>query len=294
MTWELALEIILDALKDSALVFAFVFAFHFLLSFFDHQIADFLIERKKTGPLFGSLFGLIPQCGTSVLGADLYIKKYITMGTLIALFLSCSDEAFIAILASGSNKTIMILPLIGLKFAIGCLIGILVDLIFRHQEIHEAKEEEHEHVGEYECPEHHHHHDHENKVQQHFVHPLLHSLEIFAYVLIINLLIGFIIGFVGEENFSNFIQTNKYLAPLFTSIIGLIPNCASSLLITELYIEGSLSFGALLSGLLVNSGLGMMMLLKNRKAIKNIPLIIIICLSIAIISGYITCLIIGF
>ena len=293
MTWELALDIILDSLKDSALVFAFVFAFHFLLSFFDHQIADFLIKRKKTGPAFGSLFGLIPQCGTRVLGADLYIKKYITMGTLIALFLSCSDEAFIAILTAWNDKTIYILPLIGLKIAIGCAIGIIVDLIFHKQDLHEVEEEEHEHVGEYECPEHHHHH-HESKVQKHVVHPLLHSLEIFGYVLAINLALGFIIGFVGEENFSNFIHANKYLAPLFASSIGLIPNCASSLLITELFIEGSLSFGALLSGLLVNSGLGMMMLLKNRKVAKNIPLIILICFLIAVLSGYITCLIMGF
>ena len=294
MTWEIAFDIILDSLKDSALVFAFVFVFHLLLSFFDHQIADFLIRRKKTGPVFGSLFGLIPQCGASVLGADLYIKRYISIGTLIALFLSCSDEAFIAMIASGSNKTIYILPLIGLKFAIGCGIGMIIDLFFRKQELHEiTEEEEHEHVGEYECPEHHHHH-HESPVQKHVIHPLLHSLEIFGYVFAINLALGFLIGFIGEENFSNFIQSNRYLAPLFTSIIGLIPNCASSLLITELFINGSLSFGALLSGLLVNSGLGMMMLLKNRKSIKNIPLIILICFFIAILSGYITCLIIGF
>ena len=144
MTWEVALDIILDSFKDSVLVFAFVFVFHFLLSFFDHQIANFLIKRKKTGPIFGSLFGLIPQCGTSVLGADLYIKKYITIGTLVALFLSCSDEAFIAILTSGSGKTIYILPLIGLKFLIGCTIGIIIDLIFRKQELNEVKEENEE------------------------------------------------------------------------------------------------------------------------------------------------------
>ena len=291
MTWEIALDIILDALKDSALVFAFVFLFHLLLSFIDNKVAYFLTKRKKTGPIFGSIFGLIPQCGTSVLGADLYIKKYITIGTLIAVFLSCSDEAFIAILTSGSKNTIMILPLIGLKIAIGMGVGSLVDLIFRKQEIIEVKEEEHEHVGEYECPEHIHK---ESKVHKHFLHPLFHSLEIFAYVLAINLVLGFLIALVGEENFMNFLSSNKYLSPLFASIIGLIPNCASSLFITELFIDNAISFGALLSGLLVNSGLGMMMLLKNRRGVKNIPIIILICFLIAILSGYITCLIIGF
>ena len=290
MTWEIALSIILDALKDSGLVFAFVFLLHFLLSFIDKKLSHLLIKRKKTGPIFGALFGLIPQCGTSVLGADLYIKRYITIGTLIAIFLSCSDEGFIAILTSGSSKTIMVLPLIGLKLAIGITIGIIVDLIFHKQElVEEEKEEDHE----YECPEHHHHHN-ENKVQKHLVHPLLHSLEIFAYVLAINLTIGFIIGFVGEENFVSFMLQNKYLSPLFASLVGLIPNCASSLLITELYLSNTLSFGAMLSGLLVNSGLGMMLLLKNRKSAKDILLIIGICFIVAILSGYITCLIIGF
>ena len=81
MTWELAWDIILDALKDSALVLAFVFVIHVIISFFEHQLANFLIKRKKTGTLFGALFGLVPQCGTSILGADLYIRKYISITT---------------------------------------------------------------------------------------------------------------------------------------------------------------------------------------------------------------------
>ena len=286
MTWELALEIILDALKDSGIAFAFVFLVHVLISFFETQIASFLTKRRKTGVIFGSLFGLIPQCGTSVLGSDLYIKKYITIGTLVAVFLSCSDEAFITILTSGSSKTIMILPLIGLKFAIGVVIGLAVDLIFRKQDINNE-----EYVDDHECHVHHHEN---NNLHKHLIHPLIHSLQIFAYILVINLVIGFIIGFVGEENFMNFMISSKYLSPLYCSIVGLIPNCASSLLITELYLDGAIPFGALLAGLLVNSGLGMMLLLKNRKAAKNVLLIITVCFATALVSGYITCLISGF
>ncbi len=285
MIWELALDICLDALKDSALAFIFVFLVHVIISFFDTKIESFLTKRRKTGVVFGSLFGLIPQCGTSVLGADLYIKKYITLGTLIAVFLSCSDEAFIAILTSGSPKTIMILPLIGLKFAIGVLVGIIVDLIYRRQDLKEEPAE----IEEHECCTHHHKN---TKVHKYLVHPLIHSLEIFAYLLVISLIIGFIIGFVGEDNFKNFLLSSKYLSPLYCSVIGLIPNCASSLLITELFIDGALPFGALLAGLLVNSGLGMMLLLKNAKQCgKVIFLIIGICFITALISGYISCLI---
>lgn len=287
MTWELALEIILDSLKDSGLVFAFVFLLHVIIAFFDTQIETFLSKRRKTGVVFGSLFGLIPQCGTSVLGADLYIKKYISLGTLVAIFLSCSDEAFIAILTSGSPKTIMILPLIGLKFAIGVVVGILIDLIYRKQDINKDEPFEDDH----ECHVHHHKN---NKLHKFFIHPLIHSLQIFAYVLVINLAIGFIIGFVGEENFTNFMLSSKYLSPLYCSIFGLIPNCATSLLITELYLENTLPFGALLAGLLVNSGLGMMLLLKNFKKTKNTLLVIGICFLVAVASGYLTCLISGF
>lgn len=286
MTWELVLNIFLDALKDSALVFAFVFLIHLLLSFIENRLSNYLIRHQKLAPMFGSLFGIIPQCGTSVMGADLYIKKYISIGTLVAIFLSCSDEAFIAILTSGiPSKMIMVLPLIEVKFAIGFIVGLLIDLIHKEELVTEEVHEEET------C---HTHHTHNSGVHKHLIHPLIHALEIFAYVFVINMVLGLIIGAVGENNFANFIQMNKYLTPLFSSIIGLIPNCASSLLLSELFIEGNLSFGSLLAGLLVNSGLGMMVLLRNRKSAKNIWIIILICFLVAVVSGYITCLIFGF
>ena len=287
MTWVLFLDILLDALKDSVLIFAFVFLFHVILSFIENPVSNFLIKRKKTSPIFGALFGLIPQCGTSVVAADLYIKRFITIGTLIAVFLSCSDEALLVLLSAWNEKTLAIFPLIGLKLATGILFGLLIDLIIRHQKVEEV-----DHIEEEkEC----HHHHHENTpAHAHLIHPLLHALKIFVYVLIINLLLGLLIGFVGEENFVNFMLTNRYLAPLFTSIIGLIPNCASSVLITELYLSGTLSFGALFAGLLVNSGLGMMVLFKEYKNIKKTLLILGICFIIAVSLGYLTCLINGF
>lgn len=280
-------EIIFDALKDSLLVFCFVFLVHLIISYFENNLSNFLVRRKKTGPLFGSIFGLVPQCGTSVIGADLYLKKYISLGTLIAVFLSCSDEAFIALLTSGSERTFMIVPLIGIKFVVGFFVGIVVDLVFRKQDINYVDKEIEHHT----C----HVHDKENSyLHQHLMHPLLHSLEIFLYVLVINLAIGFIIAGVGEDNFKAFLDTNKYLTPLFACIIGLIPNCSSSLLLTELFVSNNLSFGALCGGLLVNSGLGMMVLIKNRRSWKNIFLILTICLFVALVSSYVICLINGF
>ena len=287
MTWEIASEVLLDALKDSAIVFAFVFVFHLLLSFIEDKLSSFLTKNKKLSPLFGSLFGIIPQCGTSVLAADLYIKKYVTFGTLAAVFLSCSDEAVLVLLTHPSEKTIMVLPLIGSKFVIGFAIGYLVDLLYRKQEVIKPEEDPKDVI----CEEHHHK---DTKLHKHLIHPLIHSLEIFAYVLVINICLGLIIASVGEENFANFLLSNRYAAPVYAALIGLIPNCASSVLLSELYLTGYLSFGALLAGLLMNSGLGMMILLKHKSCWKQTLIIIGVCFTVAVMFGYIACLIAGF
>ena len=286
MTWVIFLDILLDSLKDSILVFAFVFLFHVILSFVETPVSNFLIKRKKTSPIFGALFGLIPQCGTSVVAAELYIKRYITFGTIIAIFLACSDEALLVLLGAWNEKTLMIFPLIGLKLITGIVFGLLIDLIIRKQHVEDV-----DHVEEEkECHTHH----HENTpAHVHLIHPLLHSLKILAYVFVINLVLGLIIGFVGEENFANFMISNKYLTPLFSAIVGLIPNCASSVLITELYLSSTLSFGALFAGLLVNSGLGLMILIRHKE-IKKALILIGVCFLIAVSLGYLTCLIVGF
>ena len=288
MTWDIAKDVILDSLKDSALVFAFIFIFHIFISIFEDRIAKVMTKRGVNGPLIGSLFGLVPQCGTSVLAADLYIKKYLTLGTICAVFLSCSDEALILLLSHPTEKTIMVLPLVALKFLIGFGVGILIDLIYKKQDITPEVEEE---LVDVTC-EHHHHKD--NHIHKYFLHPLFHALEIFAYVLVINISLGLIIAYVGEDNFANFMTSNKYFAPLFASTVGLIPNCASSVLISELYIGGSIPFGALLSGLLVNSGLGIMVLIKNKTTVKKALIILGICFLVSLVFGYLTCLVTGF
>ena len=287
MTWELFGDILLDSLKDSIIIFAFVFLFHVILSFIETPVSNFLIKRKRVSPIFGSLFGLVPQCGTSVVAAELYIKRYITLGTIIAVFLSCSDEALLALITAWDKRSLAVFPLIGLKLATGIVIGMLVDLVIRHQKIDKV-----DHIEEEtECHTHH----HENTpAHAHLIHPLIHAIKVFIYIFIINVALGTIIGFVGPEKFSAFMISNRFLSPLFSAIIGLIPNCASSLLITELYISGSISFGALFAGLLVNSGLGVMVMLKDRKYLKNALLIVLFCFVVAVILGYLTCLVNGF
>lgn len=287
MTWDIAKIVLLDALKDSALVFGFVFIIHIIIDIFEDKIARILTKNRVLGPLFGSIFGLVPQCGTSVIGADLYIKKYITLGTLTSIFLACSDEAFILLLTHPSKDTIMVLPLIGIKLLVGFSVGMVIDLLYRKQEILTPIEE----VSDVVCEEHHHKHV---KLHKYFIHPLVHSLEIFAYVFIINVSLGLIIASVGEANFTNFMLSSKYASPVLASLVGLIPNCASSVFITELFISHHLSFGALVAGLLVNSGLGIVMLLKHKQTLKSAGIVLLISFITAIFIGYIICLIGGF
>ncbi|MDD7736324.1 MAG: putative manganese transporter [Bacilli bacterium] len=296
MTFQDVLDILVDSLLESLIVLAFVFAIYVLLSFVEVKIAKKISKENKLSPLFGSLFGLVPQCGVSVVASDLYLKEHITMGTLVAIFLSCNDEAIPLLIASHNEKALSVIPLVILKFVIGFIVGFVLDWIIRdrkHVEDHldHCHHEEEVHVG---CCHHHIDDEKENKIKKYLVHPLIHSLKIFAYVFAITFAFSLIIALVGEDNIKGFLQSNKYLSPLFSVIIGLIPNCASSVLISELYVMNGLSFGSLLGGLLMNSGLGLVYLLKSKKNIKNTLLIVGVCFLVSIICSYLVCLIIGF
>ena len=263
------LDVLLDAALDGLKVMAIAFLIYFILAFFTEKWMKVLHRNSKAAPLFGSLVGLIPQCGVPVVGADLYLKRRITTGTIIAIFLACSDEALPVLI--GSEKWYMIFPLLGIKIVLGFLVGTIVDL-FIHDELDDtviiSDEDKH------------------SKLHHYLIHPLLDALKVFAYVFIINFLFGTMIHFIGEENILNFLKSNMYLSPIFTILLGIIPNCAPSLLMSELYIMGGIPFGALLAGLSVNAGLGFIFLLKNSKMWKRNLLILGILVLASILVGY--------
>jgi hypothetical protein len=283
---------VLDALKDSSITFGVVFLVYFILSFCETWLSEKLVRSRRMSPLFGSIFGLVPQCGASVVAADLYLKDRISVGTLIAVFIACSDEA-LPIIASSPAKGIMALPLIGLKFVLALAVGYLVDLIIRPKAVPEEEKDvpDKVHIG---CCGHEIDDEEENKWHKHLFHPLIHSLKIFAYVFIINVIFNILITYVGEDNMAAFISQNKYLAPLYSVLVGLIPNCASSVVISELFIRGQLSFGAALGGLIVNAGLGFTVLFRDRKYLKKTFAILGVLMFVGLAAGYITCLIMGF
>ena len=280
-------HILLHALIDSLKVLGIAFIFNIILSFFEGKISKVIGKQNKLSPLVGSASGIIPQCGVSVVASDMYIKERITAGTLLAVFFACSDEA-LPLLFTDKTKIIYVLPLLLIKVIFGFLLGFMIDLILHKKELNQSGDEVH--VG---CCHHHIDDEEENKWHKHFLHPFIHSLKIFVYVFIINVILGFVIHFVGEDVISKFLNTNSYLAVLLSAIIGLIPNCSSSVIITELFLSGGLNFGALVSGLCVNAGLGFMCLFKNKETrIKGIKLLVTL-FTYSLVIGYITLLIIN-
>lgn len=283
------LEVFIDSLLDSLKILGFVFAFHFIFSFVEGKVASFLKGKRKLGPIIGSIFGLVPECGTSIVASSLYGNGHITIGTLIAVFLSCSDEALPILFSSFTPKWYMSFVLIGLKIGIAILVGLTVDLIFYKENrkvdehLEECEKEEELHKG---CCGHEIEGD-TNKWKEHLLHPLLHSLKVFAYAFTLSFLFGTLVYYIGEDNIEGFLLSNYALSPLFGTLVGLIPNCVSSILLSSLYIKGVFPFGALLSGLLVNAGLGMLFLFKNKQKIKEAFLVLLICVATSLISGYI-------
>ncbi len=262
-------SVILDAFLDSLKILGFAFVIYFALSFLEGKLSALLSKRKGLSPLLGSLAGAVPQCGVSVVASDLYLQGKVTAGTLVAVFIACSDEALPALFSDFTAERFWYpYALLAIKIVFGMLFGYLVDFLFRRHMVPEAVDDPsfaHPHgccgheidLGEE-------HREKSSFWHEHLVHPLLHSLKIFAYSFVISSFFGMLFYlWVGEEAMASFVSQNLYLSPLFSALVGLIPSCASSLLIAELAGEGILPFGAMLAGLAVNAGLGPITLFRK-------------------------------
>ena len=271
------LDILLDALIDTAKILPFLFAAYLLLEYLEHRssskLADFLTNGKFGVP-GGAILGCIPQCGMSVAVSHLFSAGAVGAGTLVAVFISCSDEAIPVLLADFKHLGVII-PLLLSKVAFAVVAGYLFDLIFKKHKFG-GGHHSHEHDCD-ECDkieEAHHHHCGEKCDSNVFLSALKRSLQVIIFILAVNILMGLLVHFVGEDAISSFAQKNKLLQPLFAGLIGLIPNCAGSVVLTELYINGSIGFGAVFTGLSVGSGLGYIALFKANKHIKQNLLIV--------------------
>ncbi len=274
-------EVFLDAFLDTLKLYPFILVIYILIELLENRTTFTQNHKLLQGgyaPLLGAATGIIPQCGFSVMAAKLYDKKLIRTGTLLAVFVSTSDEALI-ILFSGIESMKAVLPLIVIKLILGVGVGYLVNAVYRKDKTPTDCTEE---VHAYSCGR---EHDGESGVKTYFVHPLLHSLKIALYLFIVNLVFGIIIYFVGSDRIAEWFVGGKYFQPLICACIGLIPNCASSTILAGAYINGGVLFGSLVAGLCTNAGLGMVVLFKNTKEIKRNLLLLAILYVIGAAVG---------
>ena len=313
-----------DTIKLFPFLFLIYFLIELLESKNVFKFEKSKLLKGKASPAIGALFGSVPQCGFSVISSELYASKKISIAALIAVFIATSDEAIPLMLAN--YKTIpALLALIATKIVFAIIIGYLTMYLYKvffkksaikslslesstnsNLKAEETDHDEHEH--EHSDEEHHFHdedehaHDEEENHKEHHVHacchhdledskfdwkhPLVHCLKITLYIFIINALWGGLIELIGEDTLTTFLSSNHALQPVLAVLIGLIPNCASSVVLTELYISGGLSFGAIVAGLSVNAGLGLMVLFKENKNKKENLFVVLMLLIPSLIFGY--------
>lgn len=286
-------HVILEALIHTAQILPLLFIVYYIIELIEYKHAGKMQKSKllkgKASPVVGAALGCVPQCGFSVVSTDLFSKGTISVGALIAVYIATSDEA-IPIMIANPKSIGWMFALIGVKIVMGIAVGylsiVLYKLIFKKKQIvkqndHHEDEHDEESVHGGCC-----HHHVETKSFD-WLHPMLHCIKISLFILVINVLFGFITHiWVGEEKLISFLSQSRYLQPLFAVIIGLIPNCASSVVLTELFLLNGLSFGALIAGLSVNAGLGLIILLKQNKNWKENLFIFIMLIVPSLIVGY--------
>lgn len=272
------LEVLLETIVDSIKLLPFLFLAYLLIEFIENKAQEKTtkaIEKSgKYGPIIGALLGIIPQCGFSAAAANLYVGRVITLGTLISIFLSTSDE-MLPVLISKAAPIGIIIEILLIKIFIGMVCGIVIDLLIKHKEA-DKKEEIHKLCHDEHC------HCEESGI---FKSSIKHTLQIFVYIFIVSLILNYAIHYIGEERLASLILNIPILGTIISGLIGLIPNCASSVILTELYLGNILSMGAMIAGLLVNSGIGVLVLFKVNKNLKENITILGILYIIGIVSG---------
>lgn len=276
-------EAILDGAKDTARLVPFLFLTYLVMEYIEHRTSDktraAIRRADRLGPLAGGLLGAFPQCGFSAAAASLYAGRVITVGTLIAVFLSTSDE-MLPIFLSSKVDIRLIIQIIAMKAVYGIIAGFVVDYLFRSLNvrkigagIHGICEAEH-------C-------DCEKGILSSAV---KHTLSIALYILIISVALNLLLELIGTENLENLVFNQPVIGEVLAGLIGLIPNCAASVALTTMYLDGAMSAGAMMTGLLVGAGVGILVLFRSNRSRRDSAKIITILYAAGVIGGLLTSL----
>lgn len=267
---DIAWPVLEDSLLDTLYIIPFLFITYLAMEWLEHKTggkAEAAIQRAgAAGPFIGAVVGVVPQCGFSAAAATLWAGRVITLGTLFAVFLSTSDE-MLPIFIAEQVPLEVILKIIGAKIIIGMIMGFLVDAGLRIARridmplhIHDLCEQEHCHC-----------HDGEGGILKSAV---KHTLQVTLFIFIITIVLNGMLAIVGEDVLADFLSANPALSVFGSALVGLVPNCAASIVIAQLYVQGVLGSGAMLAGLLVSAGVGLLVLVRtNRHPKENIAII---------------------
>lgn len=273
------LEALLEALLDSVKLLPFLFLTYLVMEWLEYKTEEktenMVAKADKFGPLWGGILGVVPQCGFSAAATSLYAGRVITVGTLIAIYLSTSDE-MLPIMISASAPVATIVKVLVAKMLIGIVTGFIIEYVSlvvlkrdqRKMDIHHLCEQEH-----CKC---------EDGI---FMSALKHTLKIFAFIVVISLVINILITLVGEENLAGIFTSVPVVGELIAGLVGLIPNCVASVVITQLYLDGIIHAGAMMSGLLVSAGVGLLILFRLNKSIKENLRIVAVLYGVSVLWG---------
>lgn len=273
-----AADTIIDALK----LLPFLFVTYVIMEYIEHKAGDkaetMVRKAGKCGPLIGSVLGIVPQCGFSAAAANLYAGRIITLGTLFSVFLSTSDE-MLPIFISEQVPVLTILRILLAKVLIGMSAGFVIDGVMRKKNYAGT---EHEHLKIEEMCDHQNCHCKEGKILKS---AMKHTLQITLFIIIVSFLITYLMCIVGEEAIYAALKGQPILGPAIAGIIGLIPNCAASVILTGLYLNGVLGAGSMIAGLLVGAGVGLLVLFRINEDIKENIKILLLLYAIGVIAG---------
>lgn len=271
-------EVVLDALIDTLKIIPFLFLTYLLMEFIEHKASGrtvALLEKSgKAGPAIGGLLGVLPQCAFSAVAANLYTGRVISLGTLIAVFLSTSDEMLPIMITSGASwKSIAII--LGYKLTVGIAVGFLIDIVL-HLLRRDKKEIDIDEICD---------NDNCHCERGLLFSALHHTLTISAFILAVTLVINGLVFFVGEEALGSVMSRIPVLSHLIAAIIGLIPGCATSVALTTLGLEGIISGGTMMAGLFSGAGVGVLILVRLNRRLKDNLIIMGLLVGVGFVFG---------
>lgn len=272
------IDVLMDTVLDGIKLLPFLFVTFLFIEMFEHKLSkrtcEIVEKSGRFGPLLGGVLGIFPQCGFSVMATNLYVTGIVSLGTLISIYLSTSDE-MLPILISRGVELVEIFKILVIKVVIAVIFGFMIDFFFKNGNRASYGSENYDICTKEHC------HCDEGILMS----SIRHTLNIFAFIFGASLIINFIMTMGGEKVLSGIFRDSGVFSLMVASLIGLIPNCGASVIITELYLEGVISLSCVISGLLTGSGVALLVLFRSNKSLKDNVMILALVYGLGVIGG---------